>query len=65
MAGHLIGQGHDPGERGVASLVPQVGYQPAGWPAKLWYMSTAPLQAALMEMSGTPRWLPTTAATAF
>ena len=28
-------------------------------------MSTAPLQAALIEMSGTPRLLPTTLATPF
>ena len=44
-----------PANSGVASLVPQVGYQPAGWPRKLWYMTTAPLQEALIEMSGTPR----------
>ncbi len=54
-----------PANSGVASLVPQVGYQPAGCPAKLWYMSAAPLQAPLIEMSGTPRWLPTTLATPF
>src|SRR5258707_9441128 len=48
-----------PANSGVASLVPQVGYQPAGWPLKLWYMSTAPLQAPLIEMSGTPRLPPT------
>jgi hypothetical protein len=52
-----------PANSGVASLVPQVGYQPAGWPAKLWYMSAAPLQAPLIEMSGTPRRVPTTPAT--
>ena len=28
-------------------------------------MSTAPLQAPLIEMSGTPRWLPTTLLTPF
>src|SRR5450432_4034243 len=54
-----------PANSGVASLVPQVGYQPAGWPRKLWYMSAAPLQAPLIEMSGTPRWPPTTDATPF
>src|ERR1700733_8324497 len=47
-----------PANSGVASLVPQVGYQPAGWPLKLWYMSTAPSQAPLIEMSGTPRAAP-------
>ena len=25
-----------PANKGVASLVPHVGYQPAAWPAKLW-----------------------------
>ena len=50
---------------GVASLVPHSAYQPAGWPPKLWYTLTAPVQAALMEMSGTPRWLPTTLRTPF
>ena len=54
-----------PANSGVASLVPQVGYQPAGSPAKLWYTSTAPLQAALIEMSGTPRCWPTTFRTEF
>ena len=54
-----------PANSGVASLVPQVGYQPAGWPAKLWYMSAPPLQAPLIEMSGTPRLVPTTLATPF
>ncbi len=54
-----------PANSGVASLVPQVGYQPAGCPAKLWYMSAAPLQAPLIEMSGTPRRPPTTLATPF
>src|ERR1700740_1914422 len=54
-----------PANNGVASLVPQVGYQPAGWPAKLWYMSTAPLQAPLIEMSGTPRLPPTIFCTEF
>jgi hypothetical protein len=48
-----------PANSGVASRVPQVGYHPAGWPLKLWYMSTAPLQAPLIEMSGTPRLAPT------
>ena len=43
--------------------MPQVGYQPAGCPGKLWYMSTAPLQAPLIEMSGTPRAAPVTPAT--
>ena len=52
-----------PENNGVASLVPHVGYQPTGCPAKLWYRFTAPLQAPLIEMSGTPRWLPTTALT--
>src|SRR5580704_15528981 len=54
-----------PANSGVASLVPQVGYQPTVWPGKLWYMSTAPLQAPLIEMSGTPRCEPTTLATPF
>src|SRR5215472_4865359 len=54
-----------PANSGVASLVPQVGYQPAGWPPKLWYTSTEPLQAALIEMSGTPRVRPTSFCTGF
>src|SRR5208282_383865 len=54
-----------PANSGVASLVPQVGYHPAGWPPKLWYMSAAPLQAPLIERSGTPRWPPTTLRTPF
>src|ERR1700683_442806 len=54
-----------PAKSGVASLVPQVGYQPAASPPKLWYTSTAPLQAALIEMSGTPRDRPTTLRTRF
>src|SRR5690242_11769428 len=53
-----------PANSGVASLVPQVGYQPAGWPRKLWYITTAPLQEALIEMSGTPRCGPVTDFTA-
>src|SRR5580658_4917147 len=54
-----------PANSGVASLVPQVGYQPAAWPPKLSYTSTAPSQAALIEMSGTPRARPTTFRTRF
>ena len=54
-----------PANSGVASLVPHVGYHPAGWPAKLWYMSAAPLQAPLIEMSGTPRLSPTMPRTPF
>src|SRR6202012_5261324 len=54
-----------PANSGVASLVPQDGYQPAGVPAKLWYTSTEPLQAALIEMSGTPRLLPTSLRSGF
>src|SRR6266699_3271816 len=49
-----------PANMGVAALVPHSAYQPVGWPPKLWYTLTVPVQAALMEMSGTPRWLPTT-----
>ena len=54
-----------PANRGVASLVPHSAYQPGGWPPKLWYTLTAPVQAALIEMSGTPRWRPTTPPTLF
>src|ERR1700722_13723432 len=52
-----------PANSGVASLVPQVGYQPAGWPLKLWDMSTAPLQAPLIELSGAPPGAPFPAVT--
>src|SRR5579859_4099675 len=49
-----------PANSGVASLVPQAGDQPAGAPPNVPYVSTAPSQAALIEMSGTPRLAPTT-----
>src|ERR1700693_3406275 len=54
-----------PANSGLASLVPQFTYQPAGSPAKLSYVLTRPEQAALMEMSATPRCPPTTLATEF
>src|ERR1022692_2326924 len=54
-----------PANNGVASLVPQTSYQPAGEPGKLWYVSTGLSHDALMEMSGTPRRPPTTEATPF
>src|SRR5689334_4798504 len=47
-----------PENRGEDSLVPQTAYQPAGSPPKVWYTLTVAEQAALIEMSGTPRWLP-------
>src|ERR1700679_3569578 len=49
-----------PANSGVASLVPQDGYQPAGVPdcGKLWYVNTGALQEPLIETSGTPRLPP-------
>src|SRR5690242_21335801 len=47
-----------PANRGEDSLVPQAAYQPAASPPKVWYTLTAPEQAALIEISGTPRWVP-------
>src|ERR1700733_2573809 len=56
-----------PANSGVASLVPQAGYQPAGVPAcgKLWYVTTGAVQEPLIETPGTPRAPPTTFATPF
>src|SRR5580704_1176476 len=49
---------------GVASLVPPTMYQPGpSAPPKDRYTQQPPLTAALIEMSGVPRWLPVTPAT--
>src|ERR1700721_2693124 len=50
-----------PEKIGVASLVPPTISQPgAPAPAKDQYTQAPPLTAADIEMSGVPRWLPTT-----
>src|SRR5580658_3087675 len=54
-----------PANSGVASLVPHDWDQPACAPGNELYVCTAPLQAPLIAMSGTPRWSPTTSATPF